>query len=101
MEGHQTRRTGHRGLAQPLGRGGSWTRLQQAREQAVLHQARAQLARARLTATTEREQLHRMAKDVDGNPVYLASTRYNLEVTSEKWGRVGFHDSREHGQLFA
>jgi peptide chain release factor 3 len=49
----------------------------------------------------EREQLHRMARDVDGNPVYLASTRYNLEVTSEKWPRVGFHDSREHGQLFA
>jgi len=48
----------------------------------------------------EREQLHRMAKDVDGNPVYLASTRYNLEVTSEKWARVGFHDTREHGQLF-
>jgi hypothetical protein len=44
----------------------------------------------------EREQLHRMARDVDGNPVYLASTRYNLEVTSEKWPRVGFHDSREH-----
>ncbi|EXI77957.1 MAG: Peptide chain release factor 3 [Candidatus Accumulibacter appositus] len=49
----------------------------------------------------EREQLHRMAKDVDGNPVYLASTRYNLEVTSEKWPAVGFHSSREHGQLLA
>ncbi len=48
----------------------------------------------------EREQLQRLAKDVDGNPVYLASTRYNLEVTSEKWPRVGFHASREHGQLF-
>ncbi len=49
----------------------------------------------------EREQLHRMARDVDGNPVYLANTRYNLEVTSEKWAKVGFHSSREHGQLFA
>jgi len=49
----------------------------------------------------EREQLHRMAKDVDGNPVYLASTRYNLEVTSEKWPSVRFHSSREHGQLLA
>jgi len=49
----------------------------------------------------EREQLHRLARDVDGNAVYLASTRYNLEVTSEKWSRVGFHSSREHGQLFA
>ena len=47
----------------------------------------------------EREQLHRMAKDVDGNLVYLASTRYNLDVTREKWTKVGFHDSREHGQV--
>ena len=47
----------------------------------------------------EREQLHRMAKDVDGNAVYLASTRYNLEVTREKWPGVAFHSSREHGQL--
>ena len=49
----------------------------------------------------EREQQHRMAKDVDGNLVYLASTRYNLDVTSEKWSKVGFHDSREHGQVLA
>ena len=46
----------------------------------------------------EREQQHRMAKDVDGNLVYLASTRYNLDVTREKWTKVGFHDTREHGQ---
>ena len=46
----------------------------------------------------EREQQHRMARDVDGNIVYLASTRYNLDVTREKWTKVGFHDSREHGQ---
>ena len=47
----------------------------------------------------EREQQHRMAKDVDGNLVYLASTRYNLDVTREKWTKVAFHDSREHGQV--
>ena len=46
----------------------------------------------------EREQQHRMAKDVDGNYVYLASTRYNLDVAREKWTKVGFHASREHGQ---
>ena len=45
-------------LAQRMVRAGNWSRLQQAREQAVLHQARAQLARARLAAATEREQLH-------------------------------------------
>ena len=49
----------------------------------------------------EREQQHRMAKDVDGNLVYLASTRYNLDVTREKWTKIGFHDSREHGQVMA
>ena len=49
----------------------------------------------------EREQQHRMAKDVDGNYVYLASTRYNLDVTREKWTKVGFHASREHGQVLA
>jgi len=49
----------------------------------------------------EREQQHRMAKDVDGNLVYLASTRYNLDVTREKWEKVGFHASREHGQVLS
>ncbi|HCN78498.1 MAG TPA: peptide chain release factor 3 [Verrucomicrobiales bacterium] len=47
----------------------------------------------------EREQFMRVGKDVDGNPVYLASTRYNLDVTREKWPKVGFHATREHGQV--
>jgi peptide chain release factor 3 len=47
----------------------------------------------------EREQAIRLGKDVDGNPVYLASTRYNLDVTMEKWPKVGFHATREHGQV--
>ena len=46
----------------------------------------------------EREQSMRLGTDVDGNPVYLASTRYNLDVTMEKWPKVGFHATREHGQ---
>jgi len=46
----------------------------------------------------EREQQHRIAYDVDRNPVYLASSRYNLDVACEKWNQVGFHSSREHGQ---
>ncbi|THF62058.1 peptide chain release factor 3 [Pseudothauera rhizosphaerae] len=49
----------------------------------------------------EREQVMRLGKDVDGNPVYLASTRYNLEVTMEKWPKVAFHATREHGQVLA
>ncbi len=47
----------------------------------------------------EREQALRLGQDVDGNPVYLASTRYNLDVTMEKWPKVGFHATREHGQV--
>ncbi|BAL26653.1 peptide chain release factor 3 [Azoarcus sp. KH32C] len=46
----------------------------------------------------EREQAMRIGKDVDGNPVYLATSRYNLEVTMEKWPKVAFHATREHGQ---
>jgi peptide chain release factor 3 len=49
----------------------------------------------------EREQAHRLGRDVDGNLVYLASSRYNLEVTMEKWPKVTFHATREHGQAFA
>lgn len=47
----------------------------------------------------EREQWSRLGKDVDGNAVYLASSRYNLDVTMEKWPKVGFHATREHGQV--
>ncbi len=48
----------------------------------------------------ERDQQLRMATDVDSNPVYLATNRYNLELLIEKWPRVGFHATREHGQHF-
>jgi peptide chain release factor 3 len=41
----------------------------------------------------------RLAKDVDGNLVYLADTRVNLSLAQERWPRVQFHDTREHGQL--
>ncbi|AUN95972.1 peptide chain release factor 3 [Pseudazoarcus pumilus] len=47
----------------------------------------------------EREQALRLGKDIDGNPVYLASTRYNLDVTMEKWPKVAFHATREHGEV--
>jgi peptide chain release factor 3 len=46
----------------------------------------------------EREQANRLALDVDGNPVYLASNRYNLELAMEKWPKVTFLATREHGQ---
>ncbi|MEP7180702.1 MAG: peptide chain release factor 3 [Betaproteobacteria bacterium] len=46
----------------------------------------------------EREQAGALATDVDGNPVFLATNRYNLQVTTERWTKVGFHATREHGQ---
>jgi peptide chain release factor 3 len=49
----------------------------------------------------EREQGNRMAKDVDGNPVYLATNKYNLQLTMERWPKVGFHATREHGERLA
>ena len=46
----------------------------------------------------ERDQSARMATDVDGNPVYLATSKYNLQVTMEDWKNVRFVATREHGQ---
>src|SRR5204862_6399356 len=33
----------------------------------------------------EREQAASLATDVDGNPVFLATNKYNLQVTIERW----------------
>jgi peptide chain release factor 3 len=49
----------------------------------------------------EREQAGALATDVDGNPVFLATNKYNLQVTMERWPKVGFHATREHGQRLA
>jgi peptide chain release factor 3 len=49
----------------------------------------------------EREQAAALATDVDGNPVFLATNKYNLQVTLERWPKVGFHATREHGQRLA
>jgi peptide chain release factor 3 len=40
----------------------------------------------------------RLAKDVDGNYAYLADTGVNLRLTMERWPKVRFHATREHGQ---
>jgi len=49
----------------------------------------------------EREQAAALATDVDGNPVFLATNKYNLQVTIERWPKVGFHATREHGEHLA
>jgi peptide chain release factor 3 len=40
-----------------------------------------------------------LAEDVDGNPVYLASSRYKLDITQERFPEVGFYATREHGAV--
>ncbi len=40
----------------------------------------------------------RLAKDVDGNYSYLADTGVNLRLAQERWPKVQFHATREHGQ---
>jgi len=49
----------------------------------------------------EREQAAALATDVDDNPVFLATNKYNLQVTVERWPKVGFHSTREHGERLA
>ncbi|MET0218413.1 MAG: peptide chain release factor 3 [Burkholderiales bacterium] len=49
----------------------------------------------------EREQAAAMATDVDENEVFLATNKYNLQVTMERWPKIGFHATREHGQRLA
>jgi peptide chain release factor 3 len=46
----------------------------------------------------EREQGPSLGTDVDGNPVFLATNKYNLQVTMERWPKVAFHATREHGE---
>jgi len=45
----------------------------------------------------EAENAAAMAADVDDNPVFLATNKYNLQVVMERWSKVGFHSTREHG----
>jgi len=40
----------------------------------------------------------RLARDVDGNFAYLADTGVNLRLAMERWPKVQFHATREHGQ---
>jgi peptide chain release factor 3 len=47
----------------------------------------------------ELEQAASIATDVDGNPVFLATNKYNLQVTIERWPKVGFRTTREHREI--
>jgi len=41
---------------------------------------------------------NRLAKDVDGNYAYLADSGVNLRLAQERWPKVQFFATREHGQ---
>ncbi|MGB7180660.1 MAG: peptide chain release factor 3 [Burkholderiaceae bacterium] len=43
----------------------------------------------------------RLGRDVDGNLVYLADTRVNLQFAQERWPKVQFHNTREHGETLS
>ncbi len=49
----------------------------------------------------EQERAASLATDVDDNPVYLAQSKYNLQAAMERWPKVGFHTTREHGERMA
>ena len=50
-------------------------------------------------ADFERKEGTSLAADVDGNPVFLATNKYNLELTEERWPEVTFLATREHGEV--
>ena len=47
----------------------------------------------------ERREAASMAVDVDGNPVFLANSKYVLALAEERWTDIGFHTTREHGEV--
>jgi peptide chain release factor 3 len=49
----------------------------------------------------EQERAASLATDVDENPVFLATNKYNLQAAMERWPAVGFHTTREHGERLA
>jgi len=68
----------------------------QRRDRALAH-----LSDENIRREFERQQYSSLATDVDGNPVFLAANKYNLQVTMERWPKVGFHATREHGERLA
>ncbi|HHQ14550.1 MAG TPA: peptide chain release factor 3 [Chromatiales bacterium] len=69
-------------------------------ESVALHTARwLDFPDAATRAEFEKKEAASIGRDVDGNPVFLATNRYNLELAEERWPDVGFRATREHGQV--
>ncbi len=68
-------------------------------ERAPIHTARwVTCADAAHLAEFVKAQQMRLARDVDDNLVYLADNHVNLSLAMERWPKVRFHNTREHGQ---
>ena len=52
-------------------------------------------------AEFEKTQAARLGKDVDGNWVYLVSSRVYLQTAADRFPKVVFHATREHGKKLA
>jgi peptide chain release factor 3 len=52
-------------------------------------------------AEFEKTQAARLGHDVDGNWVYLVSSRVYLQTAAERFPKVKFHATREHGKKLA
>ena len=50
----------------------------------------------RMLAEFEKTLAHNIARDAAGNLAYLAPNRVNLQLTQERWPKLGFHETREH-----
>lgn len=48
-------------------------------------------------AEFEKNLANNLARDAAGNLAYLASSRVNLDMTLERWPKIRFHATREHG----
>ncbi|HET6720111.1 MAG TPA: peptide chain release factor 3 [Rhodocyclaceae bacterium] len=58
-------------------------------------------ADAAVWAEFEKTQAARLGKDVDDNWVYLVSSRVYLQTAAERFPKVKFHATREHGKKLA
>jgi len=68
-------------------------------ERAGIHTARwVNCSDAAHLAEFVKANINRLAKDVDGNYAYLADTGVNLRLAQERWPKVQFYATREHGQ---
>lgn len=50
----------------------------------------------KVLAEFEKKHTHNVALDAAGSLAYFASSKFNLEMTEERWPQISFHATREH-----